>query len=292
MGTDERPTRSPAAAEFPSPWARSDRPVARRIVQPLEEFVSQEAGSGAILMVAAVPRSPGRMRAGVIRGLLGHRGRRRRGLPRAALDLLEVVNDLLMAVFFYVVALEVKREAIFGSLRDRSYAALPVAAAFGTMVGAAVIYLAINFDGGRHMRRLGDPDRHRHRLRPRRARARRASAPPRSCGPSCSRSRSSTTWPRSPSSPCSTRGGISLAWLGGGRRARRRRPVCSASECGHGAVCRRGRGAVARRHESGVHATIAGVVLGFLTPARRSTRARETGETIADQLGDTRSPRR
>ena len=40
--------------EFPSPWARSDRPVARRIVRPLEQFVSQEAGSGAILFVAAI----------------------------------------------------------------------------------------------------------------------------------------------------------------------------------------------------------------------------------------------
>lgn len=39
--------------EFPSPWARSDRPVVRRVVRPLEQFVSHEAGSGAILMLAA-----------------------------------------------------------------------------------------------------------------------------------------------------------------------------------------------------------------------------------------------
>jgi Na+:H+ antiporter, NhaA family len=38
-------------------------------------------------------------------------------------------------------------------------------------------------------------------------------------------------------------------------------------------------------HESGVHATIAGVVLGFLTPARPFYPARGTSETIADQLG-------
>ena len=53
-----------------------------------------------------------------------------------------------MAVFFFVVALEVKREMIFGTLRDRKAAALPVAAALGTIVGAAITYLAINFDGG------------------------------------------------------------------------------------------------------------------------------------------------
>ena len=37
------------------------------------------------------------------------------------------MNDLLMAIFFYVVALEVKRELLFGSLRDRASAAVPVA---------------------------------------------------------------------------------------------------------------------------------------------------------------------
>jgi Na+:H+ antiporter, NhaA family len=70
------------------------------------------------------------------------------GSLRFSEDLRHVVNDLLMAVFFYVVALEVKREALFGSLRDRAAAAVPVAAALGTMVGAAVVYLAINLDGG------------------------------------------------------------------------------------------------------------------------------------------------
>ena len=53
-----------------------------------------------------------------------------------------------MAIFFYVVALEVKRELLFGSLRDRASAAVPVAAALGTMVGGAVVYLLVNFDGG------------------------------------------------------------------------------------------------------------------------------------------------
>ena len=63
-------------------------------------------------------------------------------------DLRHLVNDLLMAVFFYVVALEVKREVLFGSLRDTRSAAVPIAAAFGTMVGAAATYVAINLDGG------------------------------------------------------------------------------------------------------------------------------------------------
>jgi NhaA family Na+:H+ antiporter len=63
-------------------------------------------------------------------------------------NLRHVVNDLLMALFFFVVALEVKREVLFGSLRERASAAVPVAAALGTMLGAAVVYLAVNLDGG------------------------------------------------------------------------------------------------------------------------------------------------
>ena len=138
--------------EFPSPWARSDRPVARRIVRPLEEFVSQEAGSGAILMVAAIAALVWANAAPASYEDFWHtEAVAGVGTLELHLDLLEVVNDGLMAVFFYVVALEVKREFIFGALRDRSYAALPIAAAFGTMVGAALTYLAVNLIGDGNM---------------------------------------------------------------------------------------------------------------------------------------------
>jgi Na+:H+ antiporter, NhaA family len=63
-------------------------------------------------------------------------------------DLRGVVNDLLMAIFFFVVALELKREVIFGSLRDWRAAAVPIAAAAGTMAGGAVVYVAVNLGGG------------------------------------------------------------------------------------------------------------------------------------------------
>jgi NhaA family Na+:H+ antiporter len=59
-------------------------------------------------------------------------------------DVRHWVNDLLMAVFFYVVSLEIKRELLYGSLRSARAAAAPVAAAFGTMVGAALAYLTVN----------------------------------------------------------------------------------------------------------------------------------------------------
>ncbi|NYD57344.1 NhaA family Na+:H+ antiporter [Nocardioides marinisabuli] len=59
--------------------------------------------------------------------------------------------DGLLAIFFFVVGLELKREFVAGDLRDPKRAALPMAAAVGGMVAPALIYLAWNFtlaDGG------------------------------------------------------------------------------------------------------------------------------------------------
>jgi NhaA family Na+:H+ antiporter len=58
-----------------------------------------------------------------------------------------VVNDGLMAVFFLVVGLEIKREVVAGELRDRRVAALPVIAAIGGMAVPALVYLAVNAGG-------------------------------------------------------------------------------------------------------------------------------------------------
>ncbi len=63
------------------------------------------------------------------------------------LDLQEWVNDALMAIFFLVVGLEIKRELVEGELRDPRTAALPAIAAVGGMVVPALIYVAINVGG-------------------------------------------------------------------------------------------------------------------------------------------------
>jgi NhaA family Na+:H+ antiporter len=57
------------------------------------------------------------------------------------------VNDLLMAVFFLLVGLEIKREFIGGSLSAPRKAALPLAAALGGMVVPALFYLSLNWGG-------------------------------------------------------------------------------------------------------------------------------------------------
>ncbi|MDQ3997294.1 MAG: Na+/H+ antiporter NhaA [Gemmatimonadota bacterium] len=148
--TRKRADRSIHAPEdSETPWLKSQRALPRLVVRPLERFLRLETGSAALLMAAAVA-------ALIWANAAGDSYERfwsttvtvRIGSLRLDEDLRHVVNDLLMAIFFYVIALEVKREMRFGALRDRAAAAVPVAAALGTMVGAAVVYLAINLDGG------------------------------------------------------------------------------------------------------------------------------------------------
>jgi NhaA family Na+:H+ antiporter len=62
-------------------------------------------------------------------------------------DLVHWVNDGLMTLFFFVVGLEIKRELVVGDLRDRRAAALPVAAAFGGMLAPAAIFVVVNAGG-------------------------------------------------------------------------------------------------------------------------------------------------
>ncbi len=62
-------------------------------------------------------------------------------------DLHHWVNDGLMAVFFFVVGLEIKRELVLGELRDPRAAAVPALAALGGMLVPAGLYLAVNAGG-------------------------------------------------------------------------------------------------------------------------------------------------
>ena len=69
------------------------------------------------------------------------------GAATAQLSLHEVINDGLMAVFFFLVGLEIKREILVGELATARQAALPVAAAAGGMLAPALLYVMMNRGG-------------------------------------------------------------------------------------------------------------------------------------------------
>ncbi len=138
---------------LPQPWARSHGVVASRVVRPLERFLHLEIGSASLLMAAAVAAL---VWANVDAASYNRVWHAQIDLVAGPLalheDLQHIVNDLLMAVFFYVVSLEIKRELLFGSLRDRRSALVPTMAALGTIVGGAFAYVAVNLIGDGDLR--------------------------------------------------------------------------------------------------------------------------------------------
>src|SRR5438876_1108686 len=110
------------------------------------DFLRTESASGAILAAAAalailLANSPW---AGAYFGFIEHPITVQFGAFHQTLSVLEWVKDGLMAVFFFVVGLEIKYEIIKGELANPRRLALPVLAALGGMVGPAVVYLTLN----------------------------------------------------------------------------------------------------------------------------------------------------
>ena len=124
-------------------------PLNRQVLLPAERFIYSETISGALLLVCAIAalvwaNSPWSQTYFALRDTPVSL---QIGAFSLALDLQHWINDGLMAVFFFVVALEIKRELIYGDLSDARKAALPVAAALGGMILPAGIYFAVNFGG-------------------------------------------------------------------------------------------------------------------------------------------------
>jgi Na+:H+ antiporter, NhaA family len=148
-GLHVRPTR---------PWLGPHRPFVQRLAQPVVDFLHIEAAGGVLLLVAAVmalawANSPW---SSAYDSLWGTEVGLRWGGFELREDLRHWVNDALMVLFFFVVGLEIKGEFVNGELRERRRAALPIAAAAGGMMVPALVYLALNA-GGQGTRGWGIP---------------------------------------------------------------------------------------------------------------------------------------
>jgi Na+:H+ antiporter, NhaA family len=121
---------------------------ALRVLHPLRDFFRTEAAGGIVLVAAtavalvwanAAPATYDDLWSTVFTiGTADH---------HLSLTLRAWVNDGLMAIFFFVVGLEIKRELVDGELREPRQAALPVIAAVGGMVVPALIYAVFNAGG-------------------------------------------------------------------------------------------------------------------------------------------------
>ena len=137
-------------------WLGKREPLlARRIGLSMQRFLGIEAAGGILLIFAAIialiwANSPWsnsyfdlwnteiHISIGDLISLEHH------GHP---LTLGEFINDVLMVLFFFVVGLEIKRELVTGELNTKRAASLPATAAIGGMVVPALIYFAFNQSG-------------------------------------------------------------------------------------------------------------------------------------------------
>jgi NhaA family Na+:H+ antiporter len=117
-----------------------------RVIRPLGDFLHTESASGAVLVVATIvalvwANCPGR---DSYEDLWTTHLAISVGTHTLDLTLREWVNEGLMTLFFFVVGLEIKRELVDGELRDPRRASLPAIAAVGGMVVPAVLFVAVN----------------------------------------------------------------------------------------------------------------------------------------------------
>jgi NhaA family Na+:H+ antiporter len=118
----------------------------RQMIMPFQRFFKQEASSGIVLLVFAVvamglANSPW---AAAYEEILHWKLSVGAGDFLLSMSLLHWINDGLMAVFFFVIGMEIKREFLFGELKSPSSTLLPIAAAVGGMVVPALLYTAFN----------------------------------------------------------------------------------------------------------------------------------------------------
>ena len=127
---------------------RQAAPVTR-LLRPMQEFIHQSTASGIILigtivLALVLANSP---LAPTYQAILHLPIGIGIGAQNLTHDLQHWINDGLMAIFFFLVGLEIKREILVGELADRKAAMLPITVAIGGALIPAGIYWFINRGG-------------------------------------------------------------------------------------------------------------------------------------------------
>ncbi len=131
---------------FDTPTVRRPGRPFRRFLIPFREFAHTEAASGILLLGCAVvalawansPWAAAYVRLWATEVTIGG------GRFALTETLHHWINDGLMAIFFFVVGLEIKREVLVGELASARQAALPIAAAIGGMIAPALLFTVLN----------------------------------------------------------------------------------------------------------------------------------------------------
>jgi len=131
--------------EFNAPWEKAFN----RILSPLEEFIHRQTTSGILLMLCAITAL---YIANSSWNETYHHFLEMKfsiGVPGFELSksIHHWINDGLMAIFFFVIGLELKRELLVGELADPKQALLPIVAAIGGMTVPVFIYISFNPEG-------------------------------------------------------------------------------------------------------------------------------------------------
>lgn len=117
--------------------------VTRTLVLPIQEFIHIQGVSSIVLLAAAIAalvwaNSPWHES-------YHHVWDMELSLSRLQLPIHAWINDALMAIFFFLVGMEIKHEIVHGELKSLRSASLPIVAALGGMVVPALLYAGINF---------------------------------------------------------------------------------------------------------------------------------------------------
>jgi Na+:H+ antiporter, NhaA family len=129
-------------------WLGSERLFARRVALPVARFLRIEAAGGLLMLLGALIALVWfNLASDAYETFWATEAGFEAGAFTLELSLHDWVNDGLMTLFFFVVGMEIKREMVTGELRDPRTAALPIIAALGGMIVPAAIYAALNVGG-------------------------------------------------------------------------------------------------------------------------------------------------